>query len=308
MNIKNIIGKTPLIKINFLFNGEKRFNYFKAEWFNLTGSVKDRVAFEILSDAFKKGLLKENQEIVEVTSGNMGISLSAMAKIFKVKPVIFMPKSASVERRAILSSLNAKLIVVDDFKNAFSLAEKYAKENNAFLTRQFENKANLKAHQKTAKEVEKKLKFVPAFIAGMGTSGTLVGMGEYFKKKFQSKIFGLEPKSSAIFSGNRAGHHKIEGLADDFIPKLYQKDLVEKVFQIDDNDAIKMAQKLASELGLMVGISSGANFLGALQTNINGTVSVFADDNKKYLSTDLFNKEIDSNLVNQIKLLDFEVL
>ena len=308
-NIKNLIGNTPLIKIRYSIDNKINNAYFKAEWFNFTGSIKDRVAYQILTDAINAGKLKEGQEIVEVTSGNMGLSLVAVAKSFNIKTVIFMPEFMSEERKTLLKMYGAKLILTKSFKEAFSLAEVYAKENNAFLTRQFENVSNKKAHLTTAKEIESQIDVIPSgFIAGMGTSGTLMGVGEYLKQKFNAKVIGLEPHSSQVFSrGYSLGHHKLQGLSDDIIPKLYDKTKVDSLVQVTDDDAIAMAQKLANTFGFAVGISGGANFVGSVLTGLDNIVSVFADDNKKYLSTDL-KTPIKTALVDSINLLDFKVL
>ena len=308
-NIQNLIGNTPLIKIRYKIKNKIRNAYFKAEWFNFSGSIKDRVAYQIITDAISEGKLKEGQEIVEVTSGNMGLSLVAVAKSFNINTVIFMPEFMSEERKTLLKMYGAKLILTKSFKEAFELSEVYAKENNAFLTRQFENISNKKAHLSTAMEIEKQINVTPSgFIAGMGTSGTLMGVGEYLKQKFGSKTIGLEPHSSQVFSrGYSLGHHKLQGLSDDIIPKLYDKSKVDDLVQVTDDDAIAMAQKLAITFGFAVGISGGANFIGSVLTGLDNMVSVFADDNKKYLSTDL-KTPIKTELVNSINLIDFEVL
>ena len=308
-NIKDLIGNTPLIKIRYSLNNKIKNAYFKAEWFNFTGSIKDRVAYQILTDAIDSGKLKPGQEIVEVTSGNMGLSLVAVAKSFNISTVIFMPEFMSEERKTLLKMYGANLKLTKSFNDAFELSQVYAKKNNAFLTRQFENISNKKAHLTTAKEIEKQIDVIPTgFIAGMGTSGTLMGVGEYLKQKFNSKIIGLEPHSSQVFSrGYSLGHHKLQGLSDDIIPKLYDKKIVDSLVQVTDDDAIAMAQKLSNTFGFAVGISGGANFIGAVLTGLDNVVSVFADDNKKYLSTDL-KTPIKTELVDSINLLDFEVL
>ena len=308
-NIKDLIGNTPLIKIRYSLNNKIKNAYFKAEWFNFTGSIKDRVAYQILTDAINSGKLKPGQEIVEVTSGNMGLSLVAVAKSFNISTVIFMPEFMSEERKTLLKMYGANLKLTKSFNDAFELSQVYAKKNNAFLTRQFENISNKKAHLTTAKEIEKQIDVTPTgFIAGMGTSGTLMGVGEYLKQKFNSKIIGLEPHSSQVFSrGYSLGHHKLQGLSDDIIPKLYDKKIVDSLVQVTDDDAIAMAQKLSNTFGFAVGISGGANFIGAVLTRLDNVVSVFADDNKKYLSTDL-KTPIKTELVDNINLLDFEVL
>lgn len=308
-NLLNLIGNTPLIKINYEYKGIKRSAYFKAEWFNLTGSIKDRVAYQILVDAIEQGKINKNTKIVETTSGNMGISLVAVGKSFGLNTVIFMPKFMSDERKKMIKMYGAELHLTDSFKQAFEEAEIYAKENNGFLSLQFENESNAKAHTKTAEEILKQTNGnVSGFIAGMGTSGTLMGVGKVLKDRLGVEVVGLEPESSQVFSrGYSLGHHKIQGLSDDIIPKLYKEEVVDYLVRVTDDDAIAMAQKLSKTFGFAVGISGGANFVGAVLTEKDNIASVFADDNKKYLSTDL-SKDISTSLVNQIKLIDFEVV
>lgn len=308
-NVKDLIGKTPLIKIRYEFKGKTKNAFFKAEWFNLSGSIKDRVAYQIIIDAMSQGKLGNGQKIVEVTSGNMGISLCAVAKAFNIETVIFMPKTMSIERQKLIKMYGAELVLTNSFEEAFERAEVYAKAHNYFLSHQFENLSNVKAHMQTAKEIEKQTKGkVHAFVAGMGTSGTLMGVGGYLKQKFKTKVIGVEPFSSQVFSrGKSLAHHKIQGLSDDIIPKLYNKDIVDELIQVTDEDALAMADKLAKTLGFAVGISSGANFVACVLSGINNVVSVFSDDNKKYISTEL-STCFSTNLVNSIKLLGFDVI
>lgn len=308
-NIKELIGNTPLIKINYRKDNKEKTAYFKAEWLNFTGSIKDRVAYQIITDAIKEKKIDSSKKIVETTSGNMGLSLCAVAKSFNIKTVIFMPKFMSEERKTLLKMYGAELHLTPDFKTAFIEAEKYAKENNGFLTLQFENESNLKAHYNTAEEILRQTKGdFTAFLAGMGTSGTLMGVGSVIKQKTNAKVIGLEPKSSQVFTkGYSLGKHKLQGLSDDIIPKLYDKNIMDSIVQVSDNDAIAMAQKLSTTFGFGVGISSGANFVGTVLTGLDKVVSVFADDNKKYLSTDLASP-ITTELVDSIELLNFEII
>lgn len=308
-NIENLIGNTPLIKINYNYEGKSKKALFKAEWLNFSGSIKDRVAYQIITDALNAGKLKKGMKIVETTSGNMGLSLVAVAKSFGIETVIFMPKFMSEERKKLIKMYGAELHLTEGFKEAFKEAEEYAKTNNGFLSLQFENESNAKAHEKTAQEIIAQTKGdAPYFIAGMGTSGTLTGVGRVLKRKLNTKIYGLEPDSSQVFSrGYSLGHHKIQGLSDDIIPKLYDESLIEGLIRVTDDDAIAMAQKLATTFGFAVGISGGANFVGAVLTGKDNVVSVFPDDNKKYLSTDL-SEAITTPLVDKIELVDFEVI
>lgn len=304
--LKLLIGNTPLIKITYKFNNQTRNAYFKLEWYSLTGSIKDRVALYIIEKMIDGGL-KEGDTICEVTSGNMGISLSALCKLLNVKTKIFLPKDMSDERKQLLKLYGTELILTKDFSEAFSKCEK---EKNCFFAHQFENEANTLAHYSTtASEIYSLLPSPTAFISGVGTSGTLSGCAKFFKEKNSKiKIVAVEPvKSSLLTLGYSKGKHKIQGLSDEIIPKLYDKMLIDDIISVSDEDAIKMAQKLSTTLGLGVGISSGANFIASVLSNENNTVSIFPDDNKKYLSTDLTSK-VNSPLVDSIELINFEVV
>lgn len=306
--INNIIGNTPLIKIYFEIGGKINSIYAKAEWFNLSGSIKDRPALEIL----KSKKIKPNQTLVETTSGNMGISLCAIANRLGHKVVIFMPKNMSKERMALIKSYNGTIVLCENFLSALKQAKTFAKQNNAFLTNQFKNKANIKAHLKTGKEIINQMKKIKisAFVSGVGTGGTLTGIGKALKKYDKKiKIIALEPTSSPILkNGTKTGSHLIQGISDDFIPDLYDKNLVDKIIDVSNQQAISTAQKLASELGLGVGISSGANVFCAIklsQQYKNAVITVLPDDNKKYLSTALFEPCF---YKNKIKFLKYEVI
>lgn len=307
--IEKLVGHTPMICITYQYKGHLRKAYFKLEWYNLTGSTKDRVSLYILKQAYLSGTLKPNQPIVETTSGNMGISFSAIGKYLGHKVVIFMPKNMSIERQELIKLYGAELHLCDSFDDCFKEAYNYSKTHNAFLTSQFDNPNNTLSHyQTTAVEILEKIKNPTCFLAGVGTSGTLMGVGKYLKEKCDSKIIAIEPKSSMLLThGISLGHHKLQGLADDIIPSIYNRDIVDDIISVTDNDAIAMARKLSSELGLGVGISSGANFIGAVLSNIDNAISIFTDDNKKYISTDLA-KDIHTPLVDNIELISYTVL
>lgn len=304
--LEKLIGNTPLVKINYEYNGKIKSIFTKLEWYNLSGSIKDRPALQILKQAYYSGNLKLGQTICETTSGNMGISICAISKHLNCPVVICMPKFMSEERKQLLKLYGAKLELTENFKHAFLKADEYRK-NGAFLTSQFENNNNSLAHQQTGLEIYNKVKNISCFVSGIGTGGTIVGTGKYLKQKTNCKIIAIEPEESKILSTGVSGCHKIQGLSDEIIPKLYQPQIIDNILQIKSNDAICMAQKLCSNLGLGVGISSGANFLGCVLSGLNNCATVFADDNKKYLSTDLANN-LQSNLVDKIKLINCEVL
>ncbi len=306
--IEKLIGNTPLIKITYKYDGELRYMFAKLEWYNLSGSIKDRPAYYMIKNAYTKNALKEHQTICEVTSGNMGISICAISKLTSNPVVICMPKTMSTERKQLLKLYGAQLELVNDFKEAFKMAEEY-KKKGAFLPYQFENKNNVLSHYKTtAKEILKKIKDVSCFVSGVGTGGTLIGVGTLLKQKCNSKIVAIDPKESKLLTlGKSLGKHQIQGISDEIIPKLYNKEIVDQIIQISSTDAIVMAKKLSSVLGLGVGISSGANFLGCVLSNINGATTVFADDNKKYLSILNKNQQV-SQLANKIELVNYEII
>ena len=315
MQKNNLIGNTPLIKINFKYKNVKRFVYVKLEYFNLTGSIKDRVALYIIKEAKKNGSLKEKQPIIEATSGNTGISFAAIGAYLNHPVHIFMPNWVSKERIDIMRLYGAKVYLVSKeeggFKECIKKADILAKEINGYRPDQFNNYDNVLTHYKiTAKEILDKIK-PSGVVSGIGTGGTLIGVGKKLKEiNKNAKIIAIEPLQLPMLSkGITLGNHKIEGIGDEFIPTIVEKDLIDEVILIDDNDAINMSRKLAKELGLGVGISSGANFLSAVLSNKNGLVTFFVDDFKKYLSTDLVKENKNNDLISEkIKLIDYEIL
>ena len=315
----DVIGNTPMIKIEYKYKGEENYVFAKLEYFNLTGSIKDRVAYYIIKNAKERGELKEKMPIVEATSGNTGISLAALGAYYKHPVYIFMPDWASVERVKLMKSYGAEVILISREEGGFvkcvTEAKKMAKEMNGFLANQFANKDNYLAHYETTGEeiINQMTEDISGFVSGVGTGGTLIGTGERLKKNFPNMLItAIEPDKMPMISGGKIqGQHKIEGIGDDFVPDLVEKNKIDRIFLINDNDAINMSRKLARELGLGVGISSGANLIGSvlLADEIKGNVvTVFADDSKKYVSTDLF-KEIDLNsnfISNQIELINYQ--
>ena len=321
-NLSALIGNTPLLAIDFTFHGRKRTIYAKAENLNMTGSIKDRMALHIMEKGYAKGLLKPGDRIAEATSGNTGISFSAIGRALGHPVTIFMPDWMSTERVNLIHSLGARIILISKEEGGFQGSIRRAEElagtkEGAFLPRQFSNQDNSEAHyHTTGPEIWWQLRFrslyADAFVAGVGTGGTIMGVGRYLKEKRPSiKLYPLEPSNSPTLStGYKVGRHRIQGISDEFIPPIVNLDFLDDVMSVDDGDAILMAQKLASELGIGVGISSGANFLGALKVQNNlgldaVVVTVFPDDNKKYLSTDLLREEPvkDGFLAPDIKLL-----
>ena len=315
--LDKLIGNTPMIKVKYHYQNQTNYVYAKLEYYNFTGSIKDRVAYYILKKAKELGLLKDMEPIVEATSGNTGISFAALGAYYNHPVHIFMPDWASVERVSIMRLYGAHVHLVSKeeggFKEAIRRSEEYAQKINGFLPRQFENNLNVEAHYNTtAKEIISSLPTVDTFVSGIGTGGTLMGIAKYLKEKDKNiKIIALEPNKMPLLSGGKIlGNHKIEGIGDDFIPQIVDKNYIDDIVVIDDEDAINMSRLLAKKLGLGVGISSGANFLASVLSSGNNVATVFADDFKKYLTTDL-TKEINKDpklLSNQIELLDMEVI
>lgn len=312
--INNIIGNTPMVKIKYEYNKNIKNIYAKLEYYNYTGSIKDRLALYILTESKRMGLLKDNQIIVEATSGNTGISFAALGAYFGHEVHIFMPKNVSVERRKLIELYGAKLHLIDaGFKDTIKEADLFAEKNNAFKPNQFSNIMNINAHYYgIGEEIINKSLNINGFVSGIGTGGTLMGVGKRLKEYNKKiKIIALEPKTMPLLSeGIIIGPHKIEGIGDDFIPKLVDKNIIDEVISIDDEDAINMSRILSQKFGLGVGISSGANFLAGVLSKIDNLVTVFADDSKKYLSTDLIKPiNNEKNLIsNNIKIISIEFI
>lgn len=313
----NLIGNTPMVKIKYRYQNKENYVYAKLEYYNYTGSIKDRIAYYIITKSKELGLLKDGQPIVEATSGNTGISLAAIGALTHHPVHIFMPDWASVERIRIMELYGAHVYLVSKeeggFREAIRRSEEYAKKIDGFLPKQFENSLNTEAHYlTTAKEIIDSLPDVDTFVSGIGTGGTLIGVAKRLKEYHSDiKIVALEPDKMPLLSGKKIiGNHKIEGIGDDFIPSLVDSKLIDQVVLINDDDAVNMSRLLAKKLGLGVGISSGANFLASVLSGGKRVATVFADDFKKYLSTDLA-KEIEDNpkfLSNQIELIGIEIV
>jgi cysteine synthase len=323
--LANLIGNTPLLEIEFLFKGKTRRLFAKAEYLNLTGSIKDRMAFHIIREAYNKGNIKPGYRIIEATSGNTGIAFSAVGRSLGHPVTIFMPDWMSDERKNLIRSLGADIVLISKEEGGFlgSIArskEMAANEPNSFLPCQFENEDNMMAHYTTTgPEIWWQLKLrgitPDAFVAGVGTGGTIMGTGRYLREqKPDIRLYPLEPSNSPTMStGYKVGAHRIQGISDEFIPALVKLNELNEVVAVDDGDSIIMAQKLAAELGLAVGISSGANFLGALIKleelgSDSVVVTIFSDDNKKYLSTGLMKEEpVKSEFISSgVRLLSFK--
>ncbi|MCL1827161.1 MAG: cysteine synthase family protein [Candidatus Cloacimonetes bacterium] len=320
--LEKLVGNTPLLKIFYKYKGQKRLIYAKAESYNFTGSIKDRMALHILRNAYECGEIKQNDIICETTSGNTGISFCALGAFLGNKTVIFMPDWLSEERKKIMTLFGAELKLISrengGFLGCLAAAEKFAQEGGVYRPLQFDNTHNVEAHYlTTAHEIDKQVAMfnqkVQACVAGVGTGGSVMGLRKYFGSAV--KVHPLEPSNSpTLTTGHRVGIHRIQGISDEFIPSIVKLDQLDSVISVDDGDSIIMAQQFNSKLGLGVGISSGANFLGAVQLqNMYGAdtcvATIFADDNKKYLSTALASKEPikEGFLSSDIEIDGFEV-
>jgi cysteine synthase A len=324
---RQLIGNTPMVAITYRYKKkEPRTLYFKLEYYNLSGSIKDRMALNILETAYKNNKIESGCKIVETTSGNTGIAFCALGGYLGHEVIIYMPEWMSDERKNMIKSLGGSLRLVGKrdggFRGCLEQAEELAKCGGVFCPRQFANEDNTACHfLTTGPEIARQLRAVgrtcDAVVAGVGTGGTIMGLSGYFKATDKGvKAYPLEPLSSPTMStGYQTGKHRIEGISDEFIPPIVRLDELNDIIAVDDGDAIILAQQLGRRLGLGVGISSGANFIGAVMAqNMLGAdktvASVFCDDNKKYLSTDLLKKEPvkDTFLSNDIELLEYKTI
>lgn len=307
--LASLVGNTPMTEIALDFDGQERRVYAKLEYYNLTGSIKDRMALHILQNAYQTGLIRQRDRIAEATSGNTGIAFAAAGAFLGNPVTIFMPDWMSQERVDLIRSFGAEIRPVSEeeggFLGAIRLAEKMGQEDGAFLPRQFSNPENVEAHcQTTGKEILDQIsrfgREPDGVVAGIGTGGTLMGIRKAILEQYPScRFYPLDPaNSSPLATGGKAGgKHRIAGIGDEFIPDIVRLGLLNDIILVDDGDAINMARMLSARLGMGVGISSGANFLGALKVqeileNKNAAViTIFADDNKKYLTTDLMREQ-----------------
>lgn len=295
-NVTELIGKTPLIALKGF--GENL--YGKCEFLNPSHSIKDRAAFAMLKKALDSGKINKDTTIIECTSGNMGISLTMIAATLGLKIIITMPESMSIERRKMMLLFGAKLELTpasEGMKGAYNKAlELHKSIANSFIPSQFENLANKNTHREnTAIEILNDLDGkIDIFVAGFGTGGTISGVGEVLKEKFKDKvkIIGVEPAASPLLSEGKAGGHKIQGIGANFIPEILNKEVIDEIRTVSNEDAIATAKQLAIQNGLMVGISSGANVFVAsaiAKQNPNKIIVTMLNDTaERYLSTDLF--------------------
>jgi len=298
-NILDAVGNTPLVRLNRIVPDGAATVYAKLESFNPMWSVKDRVAKAMIEVAEKKGLVNKDTHIIEPTSGNTGIGLAMVCAVKGYRLTLTMPETMTVERRKIMAALGAQIVLTpgpEGMGGAIRKADELAKSTpNSFLPQQFKNKANPAIHKKTtAKEILRALDKVDAFVAGVGTGGTITGVGRVLKRKFpEVKIVAVEPEDSPVLSGGSPGPHRIQGIGAGFVPAILDTKVYDQVIKVSTKDAIETSRKLARLEGIFVGFSSGAACFAAL--NVAGVlgrgknvVVVLPDLGERYLSTDLF--------------------
>ncbi len=301
-SIEELIGNTPLVKINSLSNETGATILGKCEFMNPTSSVKDRIALNMINEAIKAGQITDKTTIIEPTSGNTGIGLAAICASKGLKLILTMPDSMSIERQKLLTYLGAKLVLTpasEGMNGSIEKANALAKElDDAIVLQQFQNPNNPDIHRKTtALEILRDTNnSIDIFIAAVGTGGTLTGTSEVMKDKLPHlRSIAVEPEDSAILSGGSAGAHKIQGIGAGFIPDILNTSIYDDVITVSNEDAYKMARKVAKEEGLLVGISSGANLHAAYQTALKPQnkgkiiVTILCDTAERYLSTELFD-------------------
>lgn len=297
-NAIEMIGNTPLIKLNNLTKENSAEVYVKLEKYNPGGSIKDRAALGMIERAEKEGLLKKGGTIIEPTSGNTGIALAFIGKLRGYKVIIVMPETMSVERRNIIKAYGAELYLTpgaSGMKGAILKAQELSEQLNGYIPQQFVNEANpAKHYATTADEIIKDLGTPDVFVAGVGTGGTVTGVGRRLKEVSKNvKVIAVEPAKSAVISGNQPGPHKIQGIGAGFIPENYDSEVIDEVVQATDEEAFDTARKMAEQEGILVGISSGANISIALKIAEKlgpgkKVVTVAPDSAEKYLSMGIF--------------------
>jgi len=327
-NLRWLVGDTPLVALHMRVRGRDITIYAKNEVSNFTGSIKDRMALHMLDEAYLEGRIQAGDNIAEATSGNTGISFAAIGRALGHPVRIYMPDWMSKERVQLIQGFGAEVVPVSKAEGGFvgsiALADDWAAQtDNVFRPKQFSSNANVAAHyHSTGPELMAQLgrlrRRPTAFVAGVGTGGTVMGVGLSLKETFGDSvaIHPLEPANSpTLRTGEKTGSHRIQGISDEFVPEILKLDQLDSIVDVWDGDAIRMAQRMAGELGLAVGISSGANVIGALKLALEQgpdavVATVLPDSNKKYLSTDLCKEESmrEDYLTGEVKLTGFDIV
>ena len=299
--IADLVGRTPLVKLNRMANPNSADIYLKLEYFNPGSSVKDRIALAMIEAAEKSGDLKEGSTIIEPTSGNTGIGLAMIAAAKGYKAVLVMPDTMSLERRNLLRAYGADLVLTpgaEGMKGAIGKAEELSEKNGWFMPQQFNNEANPEVHRlTTGPEIADALDQVDAFISGIGTGGTITGVGTVLKERFPDvQIIAVEPTDSPVLSGGKPGPHKIQGIGAGFVPKVLDTDIYNEIIQVTNDQAYETARRAAREEGILGGVSSGAAIFAALQVaeklgKGKTVVAVLPSNGERYLSTPLYQFE-----------------
>ena len=294
-----LIGNTPVLRVNNMTDENEGEVFIKLEKFNPGLSIKDRAALGMIEKAEKDGILKSGSVIVEPTSGNTGIGIALVGKLKGYKVVIVMPETMSKERRDMIKAYGAELVLTEGkkgMKGAIEMAEKLVKEKGYFMPQQFENKANPQKHyETTAEEILRYIPDIDVFVAGVGSGGTIVGVGRKLKElKPDVKVVAVEPEKSPVLSGGNPGAHKIQGIGAGFVPGVYSKDIVDEIFEVSDEDSYKVAKEFATKEGVLIGISSGAALYAGIEIakklgRDKKIVVISPDGGEKYFSSGLYD-------------------
>ncbi|WJY26709.1 MULTISPECIES: cysteine synthase A [Sporosarcina] len=300
-SVADLVGRTPLVKLNRLVGPDDADVYLKLEYFNPGSSVKDRIALAMIEAAEQSGELKEGGTLIEPTSGNTGIGLAMIAAAKGYKAVLVMPDTMSLERRNLLRAYGAELVLTpgaEGMKGAIAKAEQLAEEKGWFLPQQFNNEANPEVHRlTTGPEIADALEQVDAFVSAVGTGGTITGVGSVLKERFPGvKIIAVEPTDSAVLSGGKPGPHKIQGIGAGFVPKVLDTDIYDDITQVTNDESYQYARRLAKEEGILGGVSSGAAVFAALKAarelgKGKTVVAILPSNGERYLSTPLYQFE-----------------
>lgn len=300
-SVLDLIGKTPIVKLNRATNAEDAEVYVKLEYFNPGSSVKDRISLAMIEAAEKEGKLVEGSTIIEPTSGNTGIGLAMIAAAKGYNAVLAMPDTMSLERRNLLRAYGAELVLTpgaDGMKGAIAKAEELANENGWFMPQQFNNEANPEIHRlTTGPEIAEAFDELHGFVSGIGTGGTITGAGGVLKEKFPDiQIVAVEPKDSNVLSGGKPGPHKIQGIGAGFVPKVLDTELYDSITQVSNEDAYATSREIAKSEGILGGVSAGAAIFAALQLakqlgKGKKVLAIIPDNGERYLSTPLYQFE-----------------